>query len=150
MSHPEHVPDDVVAAFRAYLSGDRELWKTRNEALDRSRTVQRAYRAFVSAMFAEAVDRRLGRHPAWERIVEFVADIRARDDALADALDPDETERMIAWVDDDAGIDDIDADRSLGIWILVVTVIVRDADLDDAGLDAFLQRARTFADEVLG
>lgn len=150
-SNSTPVTDDVMDAFRAYLSGDTEEWKVRNDALDRSLPARRAYKAFLMAMFTEAVDRRLGRSPSWERIVEFVAELRARDDSIADMIDPDEAERMIAWAsDDETGSGDIDERRSVGIWMFVIAAVVRDAGLDAAGLDAFLRKSRRFAHQVLG
>ena len=140
MSHPQHVPDDLVAAFRAHLSGDAE------EAP--SRTGRRAYQAFVGAMFTEAVRRRLGRHPGEARIIGFVADLRTLSDELADALDPDATERLIAAVDADAG--NIDGERALRTRSIVLVAIIRGEHLDPAELDVFLERSRTLANGILG
>lgn len=150
MSTPrnQRVPDEIVAAFRAYLAGRTEEWSARNGALDRSEAGRRAYKAFLIALFVNAVERGLGREPSWDRIVEFVADLRSRGDELADMLDPEETERMIEWAGQSSV--SIGAKRSAEIWMAVTAVIIRDAALDDGELNAFLERARTFAEGVLG
>lgn len=146
----QQVSDDVVDAFRAYLAGDSQMWKARNAALDWSRDGRRAYRAFIHAMFAEAVHRRLGRHPREARIIEFVADVRALSDDIADAIDPDQTERLIASLDADAETGDIGTEASLRISLTVLAAIIGDEHLSPAELNVFLERSRTFANEILG
>lgn len=151
MSTPQQrVPDEIVAAFRAYLSGDKERWTARNAALDRSKPGRRAYKAFLIAMFVTAVGRRFGRGPRWSHIVEFVADLRSRDDELADMLDPEETERMIERAGEGTVHLDDAGKRSVEIWMAVLTAIIRDESLAPAELDVFLERARTYAEGVLG
>lgn len=151
MSTPQQrVPDEVVAAFRACLSGDTEQWTARNAALDRSPAGRRAYQAFICAMFTESVHRRLGLHPREARIIAFVADVRSRGDELADLLDPETTERLIGEVYDYADPGEIDAKRSAQIRFAIIVVIIRDEDLSETELNVFLERSRTRADEVLG
>ena len=142
------VTDDMVAALRAYLSRDYEEFKRRNGAFDASQGLRRSYVALLIASFVEAVERRFAT-PSREEIAAFVAGMRARDDHLA-KLDPDATERLIAFVfEDDVRIEDIDPDKSVGIRMMVLSQIFHDLALDDAELEVFLERARTLANEIL-
>lgn len=151
MSIPQRrVADDIVAAFRAYFSGSEGEWFARSSALDRSADGMRVYRAFLAAMFGESVRRRLGhQRPREAAIIEFVADVRARGDEIADLLDPEGTERLIAAAygePDGYGL----GGEHTRIRLTVLTVIIRDAALSPAELDVFLERSRTAAEEVLG
>lgn len=151
MSTPQRrVPDEILAAFRAYITDDMELWSAREAALDWSKAGRLAYRAFIVAMFAEAVRLQLGPHPREERIIEFVADVRARDDEIADLLDPDTTERLIGEVYDYTDAADIGRERAEPIRLAVIIAIIPGAHLTPAELDAFLERSRTSAEEALG
>lgn len=144
------VTDEMVDAFRAYLSGDKDGFKLRNDALDRSRPARQAYRALMIGLFVTAVERRFPTPPTWERRIEFVAELRARDQEVADALDPETTERVIASVfDDKVDTDDVKGRRAIRVWMLVTDGIIADADLDAPALEAFLAKARAFAGELL-
>lgn len=145
------VTDEMVAAFRAHLTGDREEWDRRNDALERSPATERAYFAFLTGLFATAVGRRFDEKTQREEIIAFVAHLRARDDVAAERLDPDATERVISMIfHDDVETADIPRRQSIDIRMAVLTAIVRDDDLDSAELEAFLQEAKDFADAMLG
>lgn len=47
------------------------------------------------------VQRRFGNVPVRDAIIDFVADLRSRDDVLAERLEPDATERMIRMIYED-------------------------------------------------
>lgn len=145
------VTDETVAAFRAYLSGDTEQWERRTDELVRTPETSRSYFALLTASFVEAVERRLGEGATRDEIIAFVADLRAREDEYAGRLDADATERVIATVfDDDVTTGDIPRDQTIGIRIGVTAIIIGDEELDAAGLEEFLDRARALADEILG
>jgi hypothetical protein len=142
------VTDDVVATMRAYLSGDREQFQRRNEAL--APGDRKAFRALLTAAFMEAVERRFGGGTPRDEIIDFVAELRGRDDQIAERLDPDATERMIAAVfDDDVETDDIDANTSVGIQMGVLALSMAQRGSDSADLEEFLDRSRAFANEIL-
>lgn len=150
MSTPQRrVPDEILAAFRAYIIDDMELWSAREAELDWSKPGSLAYRAFIVAMFTEAVRRRLGRHPREERIIEFVADVRARGDEIADLLDPDTTERLIGEIYDYADAGDITRERAEPIRLAIIVAIIPGEHLTPAELDEFLEQSRTSAEAVL-
>ena len=145
------VTDDMVDAFRAYLSGDEDGFQRRTEALDGSRPARQAYRALMSGLFVTAVERRFPAPPTWAQRIEFVAELRARDEDVADSLDPETTERVIASVfDDKVDTDDVKGRRSVRIWTLVTAGIISDADLDAPALEDFLDKGRALADAQLG
>ena len=145
------VTDDMVDAFRAYLSGDKDGFHRRDEALDTSRPARQAYRALVVGLFVTAVERRFPTPPTWGQRIEFVADLRARDEDVADALDPETTERVVASVfDDKVKTGDVKGRQSVRIWMLVTAGVISDADLDGPGLEDFLGKGRAFADDLLG
>lgn len=143
------VTDDLVDAFRAYLSGDMDRWDERLAAL--APATSRAYFAYLSALFAAAVRRRFPGEATWAQAVRFVADLRARDERWADRLDPDAVERMILMVfDDDVKTGDIPRVQTLGIRLVVLAAIIREEALSGPELDVFLTRGRTLGDEILG
>lgn len=145
------VTDDMVASFRAYLSGDREQWNRRMNAMDRSPKSERVYLAMLTAVFFEALARRFSDAPTRDETVEFVADLRSRGEQLAERLDPEAAERMIAAVyDHDVDLDGISQDQRLGVRMSVSRVIFYDEGPDSAELEEFLDKSRTFANEMLG
>ena len=147
------VTDDIVAAFRAYLSEDTEQWHRRLTALDldNAPATSRAHFAFLTALFAMAVERRFTVNTTRDEIIDFVADLRSRDEKIAERLDPDATERMIAMVfDDSVETDDIPRMQTIGIRMGVLTLIIREGGLDSAELEDFLEKSRAFANEILG
>jgi hypothetical protein len=58
-------------------------------------------------------------------------------------------ERVIMAVLADDSLDGIDPYKSLEAQSVLLAALVYDEDLDDAGLDAFLAKARKLADEWL-
>ena len=147
------VTDDIVAAYRAYLSGDTEQWHRRIDALDLNNApaTSRANSAYLTALFMDAVERRFNANTTRDEIIDFVADLRSRDDQIAEKLDPDATERMVAMVfDDDVATDDIPRHQTIGIRMGVLAVIIREGGLDSAELEEFLEKSRAFANEILG
>ena len=143
--------DDVVATFRAHLRGDREEWERRNDALDRSPATTEPYFAFLTALFATAVQRRFGNVPDRDAIIGFVADLRARDDVLAERLDADATERMIRMIyEDDIETGDIPRKQTIDIRMGVLTAIVRDENPGGTEIEAMLEESRALAEGLLG
>lgn len=87
------VTDDQVAALRAYLADDlqhRQLYAR----LDRQ-AARVGYTALLAAAFFEAVNREFADEGTSADVIEFVADVRGRSEALAEAIDPRAAERLI-------------------------------------------------------
>jgi hypothetical protein len=143
------VADDQVATLRAYLSGDFDEHDRLHAQLDPV-AAQTGYSALVSAAFVEAVERRFVQNSATADVVEFVSSVRARSPKLAEDIDPRTAERMILAVYTDEEIDDIDGSTRLGTQFLLLTGLIVDEQLDDAGLDNALAAARKLADQWIG
>ena len=145
------VTDEMVDAIRVLLSGDGEEFRRLNAAIDRSDEAQRAYTALVLAAFAAAVERNFVPQVTRDTIIDYVADVRSRSSDVAEDIDPDAAERLIAMVfDDDINIDDLSNATRVRLQGLLLYALISDEGLDDAATDRFLDGARKLADEILG
>lgn len=145
------VTDDMVATMRAYVTRDYEQFRRRNAALDQSSTARRSFLALLTAVFAEAVERRFDAADPRTEIIDFVAELRAGDEQIAERLDADAAERMIAVVfDNSVDTSDIDTNTSIGAKLGVIAKIFYDEAPDSAELEEFLDKARVLANEILG
>jgi hypothetical protein len=140
------VTDDQVAVLRAYLADDMDEHRQLYARLDRE-TARVGYVALVTAAFIAAVSQRFA--PAdTTGVVEFVADLRSRSEALAESIDPGAAERLIRAV-----LDEEDTDlggNDMGRLIIVLLAgLIADRKLSAAELDEFLAGARQLADRWL-
>lgn len=143
------VTDDMVAAVRAYLEVDEERAQRLTATLDRSRDASIAYKAMIAGTFMAAVARKFNRQSSRDDIIDYVAQVRSRNEELADILEPSATERMIASVYGDEDIEDIDARIVMDIEIFISVAIVTDKGISGQELDDFLATARKYADQML-
>jgi hypothetical protein len=142
------VTDDQVAALRAYLADDLDQHRQLYARLDRQ-AAHSGYAALLAAAFFEAVNRRFAQDGTTADVIEFVADVRGRSQALAEAIDPRAAERLIRAALTDEDIDDLD-DRAKGsLYVVLLAGLIGDEQLSDDGLDEFLAEARKLADEWL-
>lgn len=135
--------------MRAYLSGDQEIFQRLNRMLDRSKPSARAYRALLIGVFTEAVSLRFSEQTPRTEVIDYVADLRSRGDDIAEALNPDDAERMIMAVIADEDIDDLSGDERVRLEMILMLAFVRDAHFSVDQLEAFLERSRTFANAIL-
>lgn len=142
------VTSDQVAALRSYLSGDYAAYEEHRGRIDRS-SGRTGYMALVSAAFCEAVERRFSAQDPAQRVIEFVADVRARFDRDGSQIDPRATERMIRAVYTDEQIDDLDSASKGRTQIILLAALITGEHLDPSGLDAFLADATKLADQWL-
>lgn len=140
------VTDEQVAPLRAQLTGQLEEHLRRFSLLDRD-SKNTGYHALVSAAFVTAVEHRYAPDVSLEEVIEFVGNVRSVSPRVADDVDPLIAERVIMAVFNDDSLDDIDARKSLETQILMMVAIVREEHFDDAGLEAFLAKARKLADQ---
>lgn len=143
------VTDDEVAALRAFLSGDLDLYHQIRRGLDHSAATRASDSAPVAAAFFEAVDRRFGDSGTAADVISYVADVRARSGEVAEQVDPQAAERLIRAVMTDETIADIDTETKGRVFIVFLGALISDEQLDDDGLDAFLAQARKTADGFL-
>lgn len=143
------VTDDEVAVLRAHLAGDQVRYRELYGRLDRSAGTRTTYSLLITAAFMEAVERRFAGKGTAADVISYVADVRSRSDDVAQALDARAAERVIRDVLTDEDIADIDGKTRGQVYIIVLSALVSDEQLDDAGLDAFLAAAREKADDYL-
>lgn len=142
------VTDDQVSALRALLKDDIGQHREIFDQLDRS-TAKKGYTALVAGAFMEAVEKRFGQSYRQADVVDFVANVRARSDRLANRIDPDIAERMIKSLYGDATVRDVSDGVVAGTQLLLLGGLVADAGMDDAQLDAFLAAARRYGDKLM-
>jgi hypothetical protein len=141
------VTDEQVAALRAQLAGDLEEHHRLFTQLTPS-DVRSGYRALASAAFCVAAERRFPNGSTAADVIEYVGDVRGRTQAAAQ-MDPRTAERVILAVVTDEPLEDVDPRTSFEIQLLLLAAMTADAQLDAAGLDAFLVEARKLADQWL-
>ena len=76
-----------------------------------------------------------------------MADVRARSDDVAGALDARAAEQLIRAVLTDEDTADIDGKTRGAVSIIMLSALISDERFDDAGLDSFLAVARKKADD---
>jgi hypothetical protein len=144
------VTDDQLRALHAYLSGDFATYGSLRERLS-VMPDQSAWGALIGAGFFEAVDRRFAKDgtASDSAIVEYVADVRARSDKLAQDIDPAVAERLIQDSLGRGSVDDIDGRTRLGVRFLLLAALIVDDQLNEEELETFLAQAREVADQWL-
>lgn len=139
------VTADQVATLRAFLARDFDRYEQLYEQLDPA-AARSGYTALIAAAFIEAVERRFGEAGTDAAVVEFVAAARARFDESGDRIDPRAAERMVRAVYTDEEINDLDTETVVGTEVILLTALVADEGLDEAGVDDLLAKARKLAD----
>jgi len=143
------VTDQQAATLHAQLAGNLAEYERLLAGLD-NKADGRGYSALLTAAFHYAVDRRFTRDSTLDEVTDFVADVRARSERLRDALDPRVAERVIVAAVGGDHVRDLHPAESNKMKVVLLTALVADMHLDDAGLDEFMAKARAFADELLG
>jgi hypothetical protein len=107
------------------------------------------YSALLIGAFFEAVDRRFSKNSTTAGVVNYVADVRARFDEIAEAVDPLVTERLIRATLGEGSTHDIPGRASVTAKLFLVAALIADEGLDSTGLDEFIAKARKNADYLL-
>jgi hypothetical protein len=138
------VTADQVASIKAALKGDAEDFSRIDEQLDPAAKGARG--ALVAAAFAQAAYRRFAKSGnAKADVIRFVADMRARY-PLTEDFDSRTAERLLLAVFTDEQVSDISDDVKGTHYMLLLTGIIKAANLSDTELDRFLDDARGLAD----
>lgn len=137
---------EEVATLRAYLKSDFAEHDRLHAQLDPV-AAQTGYSALISAAFVEAVERRFAPSGSASEVIEFVAEVRSRSEGLSEDIDQRVAECLILAVYTEEEIDDIDGKKRLATQFLLLTALILDEQLDDAGLDDFLDKARALAEQ---
>jgi hypothetical protein len=142
------VTDKQVATLRTQLAGRMDEFRQLFGQLDWE-TEGLTYVGLVDGGFFEAVDRRFGKGATPNDITRYVADVRSRFDAAAEAIDPRAGERLILEMLGHGSTADLDDKVAFRARNFLLTALIADEHLDDAGLDEFMMRARKVADQLL-
>lgn len=145
------VTDKQVSALRAHLAGDFEEYHRISERLDETDGWE-GYTALITGGFFEAVNRRFvtdGVPADKAEVIGFVSHVRARYDNVADKIDPQTAERLILAAYTDATIDDLAPETKVSGQVFMLTFLILDQQLDEAGLDQFLATARKLGDRLM-
>ncbi|GLZ10353.1 hypothetical protein Acsp04_05880 [Actinomadura sp. NBRC 104425] len=142
------VSDQMVAALRAYLSGNRAEYDRLFDQFD-MKAEGLAWSALIAAGFFEAVDRRWANDRDSADIVEYVASVRAKDPELSEQIEPNVAEQLILHALGKSEAPDVDDSDRYAIQFLFMAALIVDERLDGAGLDKFLAAVRELADDVL-
>lgn len=143
------VSDSQVATLRAFLEGDKPRYNELLVQLDRPAD-SLGYSALVTAAFFEAVDRRFTKQTTRSDIVEYVAEVRSRSDAVADAVDPRVAERLIQEVLGEGSTHDIDGRTSSATKMFLLAALMADAGLGSSELDQFMAKVTKMAEHLAG
>lgn len=140
------VTQEQVATLRAHLAGDFDEYNRLWAKLDR-KSADSGYITLIAAAFFEAVDRRFAKSSTNSDIIEFVGSVRSRFDETGNDVDANAAETLIrAALGNDSGAE-LDDDTVVSTQITVLTALILDEHLDDAGLDQFMRDACRIADE---
>jgi hypothetical protein len=93
---------------------------------------------FLGAGFVVAVERRFNQATDPAEVIRFVAEARAEFKASGSDFTPEAAEKMINSVLDRASAEGVDTQTVVQVEIVVIRKVLRDANLSDAELDAFL------------
>lgn len=141
------VTDDVVAALRAQLKGDRSGYERLFAQMDNKADSAR-YAALVAAAFTEAAERRFRAEGTPADVIAFVSDVRTRTPGAAEKIDPKIGEQLFNSALMDAPLDDdLTGGTIIATQLLLLAAMIADEDLTSDQLDAFLVESRTLADE---
>jgi len=143
------ITDDHAAAARAMLALDSDEYERVTARLDQGNAWD-GFNVLLAAAFYEAVRRRFGDGYTLADIIHLVAGVRVRlqEDGEGDELDPKVAEQLVLAVLGNGSAEGLDEEAKAVAQITLLTTLVLDEDLDDAGLDEFLKEARKIADST--
>lgn len=137
------VGEGQVAALRALLTGDFEEHSRLTQQLDNNG--MHDYMTLVSAAFVDAVDRRFGGEDLPAAVIGYVGQVRSLNEHAAETIDPDIAERVILAALGHGSISDVNGRQIRHTQNLLLPLLVRDEQRDDAGIDTILASARELA-----
>lgn len=140
------VTSEQVEALRAYLAGNPEEAERLHAHLAQGGGVA-AYGALVYAAFVTAVRRKFS---TWTvaQVVRYVANVRADLSKDGVDIDPRAAEILMRRALGESVDGDLDEEVRSRAQIFLLTSLVADEQLDDAGIDEFLAQARARAERM--
>lgn len=142
------VTDQHVAALRALLTRADEFERL-VAPLEQAEDL--GFPLLLAAAFHEAVGKKFSSTWRVSDVIRYVAAVRARAVDEDYQIDPLAAERLIRWAlgDRSARVDELD-DAAKSSQVILLVDLISEAELDDAGLDEFLTRARERAELSAG
>lgn len=142
------VTDDHVKALRAMLAGEMEEY---DEIADRIMATEspRYFNVILASAFTIAVHRRFGKGYTLPDIIQFVADQRTQFDEAADIFDPLVAEHLLLSVLTGEPVDEVDEVAKAEAEVGLLVGLVDDQDLDEAGINEFVDEARKGAERIM-
>ncbi|SPT57125.1 hypothetical protein [Actinomadura madurae] len=142
------VTDKQVATLTAQLAGRHEEYKRLYAELD-PEEVGFGYSALVGAAAAIAIDRRFAKDnevAGDAEVIDFVGDLRSRDIATAETLDPAIAEQLILHNLGKGDISNFDSKALFSTQIIILAGLIADEKLSETELTAFIEKARRVAE----
>lgn len=138
-----------LAVFRALMAGDYDAFQHLLAQLGRD-IDGAGVGALLNCCFFEAVDRRFVRDgviAGVAEVIDFVDDVRARSEPVAEDLDQRTAERIILCALGEGSLANIDGVTMSSSQFLILAALAADAQLDGPELDEFMAEVRALADD---
>ncbi|MGI5208713.1 hypothetical protein ACQEU6_44995 [Spirillospora sp. CA-108201] len=145
------ITDEQVAVLRAQLKGNREEHLRLLDQLD-SNEANVFYTALVGAAFINAAQHHFiknGEVASTSQIIDFVAQVRERSDDSSHLINPQLGESMLLDFLGKGTMIEADPDTKFGHQIVMLSAMVGARQFTPVELEAFLQSARSLAEELL-
>jgi hypothetical protein len=140
------VSDQHVAILRAMVTANGDEALRLVEASERSGDTL-GLSALLGAAFTQAVERRFGERRQVSDVIRYVATVRGR--APDQDFDPLDAENMIrAGLGDSAAVEGMTDEAKADVQGALLVELMADEQLDDAGLDEFVERARHKGEQI--
>lgn len=144
------VTDEQMAMLRAFLTHNDIEYERLDAKLD-SVDYRNGFAALVAVAFVEAVRRRFGQSRSPADIVRFVAKVRSSFVDDTDVLDPISAELLVQGaLGDRNAVADMDDQTKARGQVVLLLALIDNQDLDDAGMNDFLDKVRTQAEDLPG
>lgn len=145
------ITDKQVNVLRAQLTGqhDEHLRLVRELEPDEA---NRQYAALVAGAFIVAVERRFirdGNFADESEVIDFVAQVRAKNADMPDAIDPQLAESLILHLLEKGSVKEADADIKFGHQLVLLAALAGEEQLSGDELAAFISEARSIAEDLL-
>jgi hypothetical protein len=148
------VSDRQMAALKALLSRQVDEHQRLIDEIEREEgpDARERHSALIAAGMFEAAEKRFirnGKYAPNNEVVSYIAEVRSRNEAAAEDLNPAIAERVLLTALDQGDTDGIDADTVVMAQLLLMAALVGDEEYSEAELDEFLKQVRRTADEWL-
>jgi hypothetical protein len=145
------ITDKHVDVLRAQLTGQHDEHLRLVRGLDPDEA-NREYAALVAGAFIVAVERRFIRDENFadeSEVIDFVAQVRAKNADMPDVIDPQLAESLILHLLEKGAVKEADADTKFRHQLLLLAALAGEEQLTGDALDAIISEARSIAEDLL-